>query len=230
MMTLEQRQAIETAIAEAESRTRGEIYCVAAAASSDYREVVLAWAAGVALLAPALLLLGGVQVSAPDLFGGWSAVQAGGLAERAVRAALVGAILLQGVLFAVTAVVVSLPPVRRLLTPGGLKRHRVRERALEQFLGRNLHVTRERTGVLIFVSLEERLAEIIADEGIASRVEPAVWAQAMAALVDGMRRDDPGSGFAEAVGLCGDVLAAHFPPRDDNPDELPNALVELPRS
>jgi len=230
MMTAEQRQMVEAAVAAAEARTRGEIYCVAAAASSDYREVVLAWAAGVALLAPALLLLGGVEVSAPDVLDGWTAAQAGGLAESAVRAALVGAILLQGVLFGLTAIVVSIPPVRRLLTPAGLKRHRVRERATEQFRSRNLHATRERTGVLIYVSLEERLAEIVADEGIASRVEPAVWAQAMAALTDGLRRGDPGSGFAEAVGLCGDVLAAHFPPRDDNPDELPNALVELPRS
>jgi putative membrane protein len=230
MMTPEQRRTIEAAVADAEARTRGEIYCVAAAASSDYREVVLAWAAGVALLAPALLLLGGVEVSAPDMLGGWTAAQAGGLAESAVRAALVGVILLQGVLFGVTAIVVSIPPVRRWLTPAGLKRHRVRERAMEQFQSRNLHSTRERTGVLIYVSLEEHLAEIIADEGIASQVEPAVWARAMAALVDGLRRGDPGSGFAEAVGLCGDVLAAHFPPGDDNPDELPNALVELPRT
>jgi len=227
MMTPDQRQAVEAAVKDAESRTSGEIYCVVAAASSDYREVVLAWAAGVALLAPALLLLGGLRISAPDVLVGWSAAQA---AERAVRAALVGAILLQGVLFGLTAVLVSFPPVRRRLTPGGLKRQRVRERAVEQFFGRNLQATRERTGVLIFVSLEERLAEIVADDGIAGRVEPAVWDRAMAALVDGMRRDDPGSGFAEAVGLCGDVLAAHFPVRDDNPDELPNALVELPRS
>jgi len=105
----------------------------------------------------------------------------------------------------------------------------VRERARQQFAARNLSATRERTGVLIFVSLEEHMAEIIADEGIASRVSPEVWDRAMAALVDGMRRGDPGTGFAQAVRLCGEVLAAHFPVRDDNPDELPNALVELPR-
>jgi len=229
MMSPEHRREIEAAVAEVEARTSGEIYCVAAEASSDYREVGAAWAAGAALLAPAFLLLAGVHVTAPDLLGGWSAAQAGDAAESAVRSALAGTLMLQGALFVAILVVVSLGPVRRALTPSGLKRHRVRERARQQFAARNLSATRERTGVLIFVSLEEHMAEIVADEGIASRVSPEVWDRAMAALVDGMRRGDPGTGFAQAVRLCGEVLAAHFPVRDDNPDELPNALVELPR-
>ena len=70
MLRPQDRQAVEAAVSEAEARTRGEIFCVVAQAASDYREVVLAWAAGVALLAPALLLAGGVEVRAPDLIGG----------------------------------------------------------------------------------------------------------------------------------------------------------------
>ena len=77
----------------------------------------------------------------------------------------------------------------------------------EQFLAKNLHLTRERTGVLIFVSLGERMAELIADEGIADHVDQHVWDKAMAALTEGMKRGDPEAGFAAAVGLCGDVLA-----------------------
>lgn len=230
MMTSEQRQAVEAAVVAAEARTRGEIYCVAAEASSDYREVAIGWAAGVALLAPALLLLGGVRVTAPDLLTGWTAAQAGSLAERAVREALLGAVLLQGVLFALVAVLASLRPLRRRLAPLSLKRQRVRERAREQFLAKGLHATRERTGVLIFVSLEEHLAEIIADEGVASRVSPEIWVHAMDALTSGMKRGDPAGGFTAAIALCGEVLAEHFPPGEDNPDELSNALVELPRS
>ena len=229
MMTPEQRKAVEAAVVAAEARTRGEIYCVAAEASSDYREVVLGWAAGVALLTPALLLLGGVEVTVPKLLSGWSAAQASNLAETALRDALAGAILLQGLLFAAVALLVSIRSVRRVLTPGSLQRHRVRERAREQFLSKGLHATRERTGVLIYVSLEEHLAEIIADEGVASRVTPAVWEQAMAALVAGMKRGDPAAGFTAAITLCGEVLAEHFPPGVENPDELSNALVELPR-
>jgi putative membrane protein len=84
--------------------------------------------------------------------------------------------------------------------------------------------------VLIFVSLGERMAELIADEGIADHVEPHVWDRAMTALTSGLKRGEPAAGFAAAVGLCAEVLAARFPPRDgDNPNELPDAVVVLPR-
>jgi putative membrane protein len=222
--------AVEAAIREAEARTTGEIYCVAAEESGEYGETPLAWAAGVALLGPALLLLGGVEVSVPDLFEGWTAAQVSQAAERAAREALVGAIVMQALLFVVTLAVVAFAPVRRALTPRAFKRERVRRRALEQFAARNLHLTRERTGVLIFVSFAERMAELIADEGIAAHVEPHVWDRAMAALVEGLRRDQPGAGLAAAVRLCGEVLAERFPADpDDNPDQLPNNVVLLPR-
>lgn len=223
--------AIEGAIRDAEARTTGELYCVVTEQSGDYGETPLAWAAGVALLGPALLLLGGVQVSVPDLFGGWTAAQVGEAAQGAARDALIGAIMLQAALFVLTLILVALPPVRRALTPRAFKRDRVRRRALEQFAGKSLHLTRERTGVLIFVSFSERMAELIADEGIAAHVEPHVWDRAMAALTDGLRRGEAGAGISAAIGLCGEVLAERFPPDlGDNPDELPNAVVVLPRA
>ena len=221
---------IEAAVRQAEARTTGEIYCVVTPESSHYAETPIAWAAGVALLAPALLLLAGVRITLPDFFSTWSAEQVSQAVETSVRYALYATILVQGVLFAVTALIVEIPAVRRALTPGRLKRHRVRRRATEQFLAKNLHLTRERTGVLIFVSLGERMAELIADEGIAGHVEPHVWDKAMAALTEGLKRGEPGAGFAAAVGLCGDVLAEKFPVRaGDNPNELPDAVVVLPK-
>jgi putative membrane protein len=190
----------------------------------------MAWAAGVALLGPALLLLGGVHVTIPDLFATWSASEVGAAMESAVRRALVGAIALQVALFIVTALIVSIPPVRRALTPRSLKRLRVQRRAAEQFTVKNLHLTRERTGILIFVSLGERMAELIADEGIADHVEPHVWDRTMAALTEGLKRGDPEAGFVAAIGQCADILADKFPARPgDNPDELPDAVVVLPR-
>jgi putative membrane protein len=222
--------AIEAAVRRAEARTTGEIYCVVTPESSHYAETPIAWAAAVALLAPALLLLGGVHVSLPEFFSAWSADQVSQAVEMSVRSALIGTILLQGLLFAVTALIVEIPAVRRAMTPGRLKRHRVQRRAAEQFLAKNLHLTRERTGVLIFVSLGERMAELIADEGIAGHVDAHVWDKAMAALTDGLKRGQPGSGFAAAVGLCGDVLEEKFPAlADDNPNELPDAVVILPK-
>jgi putative membrane protein len=222
--------AIEAAVRDAEAKTTGEIYCVVTEESSHYGETAIAWAAGVALLGPALLLLAGVEVTIPDPFTSWSASDVGAAITSAVRRALIGAIVTQGVLFVVTALIASIPPVRRLLTPRSLKRLRVQRRAAEQFIAKNLHLTRERTGVLIYVSLGERMAELIADDGIADHVDSHVWDKAMAALTEGLRRGDAEAGFVAAVRLCGEVLAEKFPARPgDNPDELPNAVVVMPK-
>jgi len=225
-------QAIEVAVRAAETRTSGEIYCVVAEESSDYHATPLAWAAGVALLAPALLLAGGLHVTAPDmgLVGGWTADQVEDVGEATARAALIGTLVMQALLFLATLALVSVPAVRRALTPPGLKRERVRQRAEAQFLAKNLHLTRARTGVLIYASAAERMAELIADEAIHAAAPDGVWDQAMAALTDGLKRGRPGDGFAAAIGQCGDILAKHFPASvDNNPNELPNTVVLLPR-
>ncbi|MGZ3378304.1 MAG: TPM domain-containing protein [Phenylobacterium sp.] len=222
--------AIEAAVRAAEAKTTGEIYCIVTEESAHYTEVVIAWATVVALLGPAVLLLAGVHVTIPDLFTSWSALDVSAAIETAVRRALEGAIVVQGVLFALTAALVSIPAVRRALTPKGIKRLRVQRRAAEQFLAKNLHATRERTGVLIFVSLGERMAELIADEGIADHVGAHVWDKAMAALTDGLRHGKVEQGFAACIGLCGEVLAEKFPEHPgDNPNELPDAVAVLPR-
>jgi putative membrane protein len=222
--------AIEAAVRAAEARTTGEIYCVVTQESGHYAETVIAWAAGVALLGPAVLLAAGVHVTIPDLFASWSASDVGHAIEQAVRSALIGAILLQCVLFVATALIVAIRPVRRALTPKSVKRHQVHRRAAEHFAAKGLHLTTARTGVMIFVSLGERMAELIADEGIADHVEPHVWDKAMAALTEGLKRGDPEAAFEGAVRQCGDVLAAKFPaPAGEKPNELSDAVVVLPR-
>ncbi|MET3527102.1 TPM domain-containing protein [Phenylobacterium koreense] len=229
MLSDTDRSRIEQAIKAAEAGTTGEIYCVVAGESSDYREVPVAWGAIAALLGPALLLAGGIHVTAPDDLGvGWSAAQMSSAAEASARAALSGAILLQGVLFVVVAILVAIPPIRRFMTPRGLKRERVRRRANEQFLAKNLQATRERTGVLIYVSTQEHMAELIADDGIAAKVDGGAWEDAMRRLMAGFKAGRPAEGFEEAIGICGAILAEHFPPReDDNPNELSDSVVVL---
>jgi len=229
MLNETDRARVQAAIRQGETRTSGEIYCVVAQESSEYLEVPLAWAAVAALVAPALLLAAGIHVAAPDLAQGWTAAQMSDSAEAAVRSALTGAILLQGALFVGVAILTALAPVRRWLTPRALKRHRVRRRAGEQFLAKGLQATRERTGVLIYVSIDEHMAELIADEGVAAKVDGQVWEAAMARLVEGFEAGRPAEGFEAAIALCVDILAEHVPARaGDNPNELPDSVVLLP--
>jgi uncharacterized protein len=81
--------------------------------------------------------------------------------------------------------------------------------------------------ILLYLSLLEHRAEIVADEAIHGKVEPDVWGEAMAALVEGLKAGRPGEGMAGAVEKIGDVLAQCLPPTLDNPNELPDRLIEL---
>ncbi|WP_375268677.1 TPM domain-containing protein [Phenylobacterium sp.] len=229
MLNDEDRAKVKAAVRSAERRTTGELYCVIAEESSDYRETPFIWAGLAALAAPAILLLAGVEVSVPDAFVPWTAAQAGAAAEQAVRGALTMALVLQAGLFVAVAAIGSITPFRRFMTPRSVKQDRARRRAEELFLAKNLHQTRERTGVLVFVSLAEHAAEIRADEGISAVVEQAEWDAAVAALVAEARAGRPADGLAKAVEMVGDILARRFPAdATDNPNELPDSVVELP--
>jgi putative membrane protein len=127
--------------------------------------------------------------------------------------------------FVIALLLTSIPGVRRLVTPRSIRRARVRRAAMEQFLAHGLHTTQDRTGVLIFAALADHQVEIVADEGIHSKVDQAVWGDAVEALALRMKNGDPAGGFEAAIGLCGDVLAEHFPPRTTNPNEIGDRLV-----
>jgi putative membrane protein len=104
---------------------------------------------------------------------------------------------------------------------------RVHAEAMHQFLAQGIHLTEHRTGVLIFASVAERYAEIVADSGINAKVQPEVWSKAVAAMISTIKDGRPGDGFVAAVELCGEQLAQYFPPGALNPDELPNKVVEI---
>ncbi|HZC15459.1 MAG TPA: TPM domain-containing protein [Caulobacteraceae bacterium] len=211
MLTPADHDRLNAAIARAEAATTGEIFCVVAGQSAAYREVPLAWAAVVALVAPLLALTFGLRPAmllAP-LQGGWTADHAGAL-EAATAAAVVGYASLQVALFLVTLGVVSIPPVRRLLTPGFVKTAHVHARALEQFAHRR-HAGRAPTGVLIYASSAERCIEIVADEDIHEKVGEIFWDSAIKAATAKIRAGDAVGGLIAAIDLCGKALADNFP-------------------
>jgi putative membrane protein len=195
-------QRVVEAIHTAEQKTSGEIYCVIAHACGGYHLVPIAWAALIALAVPLLLIH----------FTNWPA----------------GIIyLLQLAAFIVVAVVLSLPIIRFRIVPKRRLHGRAHIVAMQQFLAQGIHLTERRTGVLIFASVAERYAEIVADSGINAKVAPDAWAGAIAAMVSAIKAGRPGDGFIAAIELCGAELARHFPPGALNPDELPNRLVEI---
>jgi len=222
-LTEDDRNRIADAVAKAEQATSGEIFCVLAGRVSSYRDVSLAWAATAALAAPALLIPFGFGLS--WIGDGWQAAHES--TSEIIRQTLTLYALIQVVLFAVVFLLTRIPPVLRWVTPRSIRRKRVRAAAMQQFLAHGVHVTRERTGVLIFAALAEHQVELIADELILQKVDEGVWADAVAALVRGLKAGSPAAGFEAAVQQCGQVLTTHFPPRPDNPNELSDRLIVL---
>ncbi|WP_292258294.1 TPM domain-containing protein [Brevundimonas sp.] len=216
---------IAAAIAAAEARTSGEIFCVLARRVSAYRDVRLGWAALAALLAPmALIPLGFDPAWFPGVADSWEAAH---LAARdiIIGRALAAYALVQAATFISVFLIVSLPVVRRWVTPRAVRRARARQAAVRQFMAHGLHQTDRRTGVLIFACLDDRQVEVVADEAVHGLAGPDTWADAVQALTGAMRAGRPVEGFEAAVGLCGDALAAHFPPAPDDRNELPDRLV-----
>ena len=198
------RAQITDAIRAAEAKTSGEIFCVLAERSSHYTLVPIAWAAALALIVPLPLIY----------LTNWPASVI---------------YVLQLTAFVAAAIVLSRPALRFRIVPKRARHDRAHSTAMRQFWAQRLNKTEERTGVLIFVSLAERYAEVIADAGINEKVTPEVWENAVAALTGAIKQGHIGDGFVAAIAQCGAVLAEHFPLAAGavNPNELPDKLVEI---
>jgi putative membrane protein len=200
-ITAEEYKAIATAIRAAEQGTSGQLVCVLARASSNYAYVPILWASALALVLP------------------WPLIYLTQWSVERIFLAQLAAFLLAGLLF-------SWMPLRLLLVPRAVRRAQAHRLAAEQFLVRNVGHTSNRSGVLIFVSLAEHYARIIADEGIARRVHTSEWQAAIDALLAHVRDGRIAAGFIAAVERCGAVLAEHAPP-DGSPNELPDRLYVM---
>jgi putative membrane protein len=216
------RERIAAAVAKAERESDGEIVTIMAPRSDAYHDVGLHYAVLAMLLVPA------AAAFVPQSWIDWwlSRVFGWGAAAdfRLLMLLMLGKMIF---LFLLVRYALAWMKLRMALTPKGTKNRRVRRRAVELFRVTTDQRTKGRTGILLYISLLERRAEIVADEAIHSQVEPEVWGDAMAALVAEIKAGRPGEGMALAVGKIGEVLAKCLPPKAENPNELPDRLIEI---
>lgn len=196
------RDAIAETVRQAESLTAGEIVVVVDHAASSYRTVPVVMALSLSLLVP-WPLLAMTTISAPRIF----------LVQIICAALLLGTLLWYG--------------RGGRFVPGFVKRGRAHGVALREFTARGLTRTRARTGVLLYVAIQERYAEILVDTGIEGRIAQDVWDGIVEALLAAAREDQLRDGLIDAVRSVGAVLANHAPPLPDDIDELPNKVVIL---
>jgi putative membrane protein len=199
--------AVEAAVERAERATSGEIVPVVVPRSHDYADAVwrgatLGGLAGV-LLAEGVFWLGGfwglgwLWISLPVLLGG-----AAGFAAASL-----------------------LPALRRALSAPDERERQVRRRAMQAFVEHEVFDTRERTGVLLLLSLFERRVVVLGDAGINAKVAQAEWDRIAAELASGVRAGKAAEAMVTAVGRCGELLQrSGVERRADDANELPDRL------
>jgi putative membrane protein len=201
-------EAVQAAVREAEARTSGEIVPYVVERSDDYPSAAWKGAAFGALLAPLVALA----------VHGWSSVWGIPSAYWIVLPAPIGAAL--GYLLTTL-----LPGVRRWMAGEDVLEARVRRRAAVAFLDQEVFRTRDRTGILLFLSLFEHRVVLLADSGIHQKVEEERWEAITRRAAEGIRSGRPGAALVEAVKACGELLERHGVERQaDDQDELGNEL------
>lgn len=189
-------------ISKAEDKTSAEIVVVMSEKSDEYTYVPLLWGALLAFFVP-LPLFYFSKLTGPEIY------------------------IIQLCVFCVLAILLSFPFIIMHVVPESLKKKRCHRRAMEQFLTQNLHTTKGRTGVLIYVSEFEHYCEIIADQGIYEKFDKDHWQDEVDNLTRHIARGKIVDGFVGAIRSCGRDLAKHYPAGSENPNELPNHLILL---
>ena len=200
MISEEDRERLASAVRDAEAGTAGEIIVVIAHQASGYRSVPVLWGLLAAMVVP------------------WPLIWLTTLSASRIY-------LLQILVSIAITLFLSLQKRRYALVPGFIKRARAHESANREFVARGLTRTRDRTGVLIYVAMAEHYAAILADTGIADRVEPDVWRATIADLLEAIKAGNTADGLIAAVRRAGDILSQCAPPRPDDTDELPNKVI-----
>jgi putative membrane protein len=230
-MSQADHRRVADSIRAAEQHTSGEIYCVVARSSDSYfypaaltltlglliASLGMAFALDAGWLTMRTLLFWADPGGNPFRFDAWN------LSVRPFAFVLAQLLALGSALL----VLAAFPALRIHLVPMRLRYRRAHDNAIKQFLARNVHITAARTGVLLFVSLDERYAEVIADAGISAKVGQELWNGVVATLTAHARQDRLADGFVAAVGDVGRLLAAHFPVTPGDRNELDDHVVEL---
>ena len=218
----EQKSAIINAIKRNEAKTSGEIYCVIARKSEDYRWFVMIWAIVLALLVPFTFAILNIDLGEKfaNIMGSWDNY------DNAINSRnLFIDLIIQALIFLVFGILVQFENFTLALTPKFIKRQGVHKSALDQFMAHGIHQTKGKTGVLVFVSLAEHMIEVVADGGIHSKVKKTIWGDAIAKMLLKTKQGQLGDGLADGIDDIGAILAEHFPPDEDDVNELTDSVV-----
>ena len=200
MFSKAEAERIAATVGEVERRTAGEIVVAEVPQSDDYAEVRLWLTILVGLCAAS-----GAHVAWPELPVGY-------------------VLAVQVVVGALAWLITGTAPVLRALLPRGLAQRRVGSAAELSFFEHGVYATRDRTGVLIFLSALEHRVVILGDEGIHQRLQDPGWSELVQVLITAIKQGRAAEGVCDVVTRLGATLARDAPIRDDDTNELPNEV------
>ena len=212
---------VTAAVRAAEGETSGEIVTIVTEQSDKYHDAAIQYAVLVMFLALA------VYASFPHFYERLIVMATGGWDVPDTRTLLFVVMIALALKYLGTRLILAWMPLRVWLVPKTTKRRRVRRRALELFKVGAEARTAGRTGILIYLSMREHMAEIVADEAIHAKVPEERWGEAMAALVAEVKQGRVAEGMAAAVTQVGTILREGLPRLDGDINELPDRLIEL---
>lgn len=205
-LTDQQRETIQAQIRAGEARTSAEFVTVIAQSAESYLFIPTLVAAVATFLLSGIFLAfqSAMPLTMIEFFAGQVAV------------------------FAILALICRIPEIRFALVPKSIRHQRASRLARQMFLDLGLTETEDRNAVLLFAAMGERYVEIIADVGLQQRLDkPEVWDEIVERFVASVRAGEIGEGFTQAIDGCADVMAKHFPNRDDAPNRFPDRLIEI---
>jgi putative membrane protein len=215
--TEEQRKRIEQCVADAEAKTSAEIVPVVATASGRYdrpEDIAGLWL-GMILLAVTWLFFPRPEASAAS---GWGL----DLTQYQLPA-LLGAMLLGFVVGAIFTAKIGW--LRRWFTSRRQMQDEVGERAGQMFFDNSIHRTSGGTGLLVYVSLFERMAAIIGDETVMTELGQEMLDELCRQLTDGLHSGDATDAICALIENAGEFLGSVLPREEGDANELDNALI-----
>ncbi len=209
--------ALKHSIQSLERTVKGELVIVLSPASDTYRFIPTLWAALIALSVPGLFLVWLWLVSSS-----WSD-------PASIDTGLIRVYTVQVMIFFGLLLLFQREPVQRLIVPNVVMKQRASRLAREQFLTQRLHHTKDRFGVLIFISHFERHVEILVDKGLSESVDDSYWESTIKTMQPALKRGDTRGACASAIEAVATVLIQYASNDDTSVDvnELPDHVVEL---
>lgn len=120
------------------------------------------------------------------------------------------------------AIVELLPGLKRRLTPSLQRSMHVHRAARATFVERGVHATRERTGLLVYISWLEQQVALVPDLGLARLVSADALARMEGTLTAAMR--DGGTAVATALEKLAGELRTAAPVGADDVNELSDSI------